>query len=193
LRVVEEKKFTPLGGTNIVKVDVRIISATNRDLEKMVTAGTFRRDIYYRLNVVKLEIPPLRDRPEDIPILIQHFINQFNKKNYRNIEGVSINYLEILKNYEFPGNARELENIIEHAFVMCRGNKIRRNHLPSYLLKPPIKPESPIKPIEQLFNQMEKETILKVLDRHHGNRSAAANELGMHRTTLWRKLRRMGI
>jgi transcriptional regulator with PAS, ATPase and Fis domain len=193
LRVVEEKKFTPLGGTNIVKVDVRIISATNRDLEQMIIAGTFRRDIYYRLNVVKLEIPPLRDRPEDIPILIQHFINQFNKKNYRNIEGVSINYLEILENYEFPGNARELENIIEHAFVMCRGNKIRRDHLPSYLLKPPIKPESPIKPIEQLFNQMEKETILKVLDRHHGNRSAAAIELGMHRTTLWRKLRRMGI
>jgi PAS domain S-box-containing protein len=193
LRVVEEKEFTPLGGTDVVKVDVRIISATNRDLEQMVAAGTFRRDLYYRLNVVKLEIPPLRDRPEDISILIEHFINQFNKKNYRNIEGVSTSYLEVLKKYDFPGNVRELENIIEHAFVMCRGNKIRRDHLPSYLLRQSGKKKSPIKSIEHIFNKMEKETILKVLEKHRGNRSAAANELGMHRTTLWRKLRRMGI
>jgi len=193
LRVVEEKKFTPLGGTNVVKVDVRIISASNRELEHMVAAGTFRKDLFYRLNVVKLEIPPLRDRPEDIPILIKHFISQFNKKNYRNIEGVSTNYLEVLKNYGFPGNVRELENIIEHAFVMCRGNKIRRDHLPSYLLRSSNKKESPIKSIEHAFNQMEKEAIIKVLERHQGNRSAAADELGMHRTTLWRKLRRMGI
>jgi len=193
LRVVEERKFTPLGGTNVVKVDVRIISASNRELEHMVAAGTFRRDLFYRLNVVKLEVPPLRDRPEDIPILIKHFISQFNKKNYRTIEGVSTNYLEILKNYTFPGNVRELENIIEHAFVMCRGNKIRRDHLPSYLLRSSNKKESPIKSIEHAFNQMEKEAILKVLERHQGNRSAAADELGMHRTTLWRKLRRMGI
>jgi len=192
LRVVEEKKFTPLGGTNVVKVDVRIVSASNRELEHMVAAGTFRKDLFYRLNVVKLEIPPLLDRPEDIPILIKHFIGQFNKKNYRNIEGVSTNYLEILKKYTFPGNVRELENIIEHAFVMCRGNKIRRDHLPSYLLKSSKKKESPIKTIKHAFNQMEKEAILKVLERHQGNRSAAADELGMHRTTLWRKLRRMG-
>jgi transcriptional regulator with PAS, ATPase and Fis domain len=193
LRVVEEKKFTPLGGTDVVKVDVRIVSASNRDLEHMVAAGTFRKDLFYRLNVVKLEVPPLRDRPEDIPILIKHFIGQFNKKNYRTIEGVSTNYLEILENYTFPGNVRELENIIEHAFVMCRGNKIRRDHLPSYLLKSSPRKESPIRSIEHAFNQMEKETILKVLERHQGNRSAAADELGMHRTTLWRKLRRMGI
>jgi len=192
LRVVEEKKFTPLGGTNVVKVDVRIVSASNRELEHMVAAGTFRKDLFYRLNVVKLEIPPLLDRPEDIPILIKHFIGQFNKKNYRNIEGVSTNYLEILKKYTFPGNVRELENIIEHAFVMCRGNKIRRDHLPSYLFKSSKKKESPIKTIKHAFNQMEKEAILKVLERHQGNRSAAADELGMHRTTLWRKLRRMG-
>jgi transcriptional regulator with PAS, ATPase and Fis domain len=159
----------------------------------MVAAGTFRKDLFYRLNVVKLEIPPLRDRPGDIPLLIKHFINQFNKKNYRAIEGVSTNYLEILTNYSFPGNVRELENIIEHAFVMCRGNKIRRDHLPSYLLKPSSKRESPLRGIEHAFGQMERETILKVLERHQGNRSAAAEELGMHRTTLWRKLRRMGI
>ena len=193
LRVVEEKAFTPLGGTQLVKVDVRIISASNCDLEQMVTVGTFRRDLYYRLNVVKLEIPPLRERPEDIPILIQHFINQFNKKTFRNIEGVSTNYLEVLKNYKFPGNVRELENIIEHAFVMCRGNTIRRNHLPSYLSRTPQNQESPMGSVERLFNQMEKETILKVLAKHKGNRSTAADELGMHRTTLWRKLRRMEL
>lgn len=193
LRVVEEKAFTPLGGTHVVKVDVRIISASNRDLEQMVTVGTFRRDLYYRLNVVKLEIPPLRERPEDIPILIQHFINQFNKKTFRNIEGVSTNYLEVLKNYKFPGNVRELENIIEHAFVMCRGNTIRRNHLPSYLSQTPQNQESPMGSVERLFNQMEKETILKVLAKHKGIRSTAAGELGMHRTTLWRKLRRMEL
>ena len=193
LRVVEEKAFTPLGGTQVVKVDVRIISASNRNLEQMVTVGTFRRDLYYRLNVVKLEIPPLRERPEDIPILIQHFINQFNKKTFRNIEGVSTNYLEILKNYKFPGNVRELENIIEHAFVMCRGNTIRRNHLPSYLSRAPQNQESPMGSVERLFNQMEKETILKMLAKHKGNRSTAAGELGMHRTTLWRKLRRMEL
>lgn len=193
LRVVEEKAFTPLGGTHVVKVDVRIISASNRDLEHMVTVGTFRRDLYYRFNVVKLEIPPLRERPEDIPILIQHFINQFNKKTFRNIEGVSTNYLEVLKNYKFPGNVRELENIIEHAFVMCRGNTIRRNHLPSYLSRTPQNQENPLGSVERLFNQMERETILKVLAKHKGNRSTAAGELGMHRTTLWRKLRRMEL
>lgn len=193
LRVVEEKSFTPLGGTHVVKVDVRIISASNRDLEQMVTAGTFRRDLYYRLNVVKLEIPPLRERPEDIPILIQHFISQFNRKTFRNIEGVSTNYLEILKNYKFPGNVRELENIIEHAFVMCRGNTIRRNHLPSYLSRAPQNQENPMGSVERIFNQMEKETILKVLAKHKGNRSTAAGELGMHRTTLWRKLRRIAL
>jgi transcriptional regulator with PAS, ATPase and Fis domain len=182
-----------LGGTHVVKVDVRIISASNRDLEHMVTVGTFRRDLYYRLNVVKLEIPPLRERPEDIPILIQHFINQFNKKTFRNIEGVSTNYLEVLKNYKFPGNVRELENIIEHAFVMCRGNTIRRNHLPSYLSRTSQNQENPMGSVERLFNQMEKETILKVLAKHKGNRSTAAGELGMHRITLWRKLRRMEL
>jgi len=193
LRAVEEKAITPLGGTHAEKVDVRIISASNRDLEQMVNLGTFRRDLYYRLNVVKIEIPPLRDRPEDIPILVKHFINQFNQKTFRNIEGVSANYLEVLKNYHFPGNVRELENIIEHAFVMCRGNIIRRNHLPAYLSRVSQHQENPLSSVEQIFNQMEKETILKVLTKHRGNRTAAAKELGMHRTTLWRKLRQMKL
>jgi len=193
LRVVQEREFTPLGGTDVIKVDTRIISATNRDLEQMVTEGSFRRDLYYRLNVVKLEIPPLRERPEDIPMLVQHFINQFNQRTYRNIEGVSTNYLEILTAYDFPGNVRELENIIEHAFVMCRGNRIRKDHLPSYLISPQKPTENPLKSVEQVYSQMERETILKVLQKHRGNRSKAAVELGMHRTTLWRKLRRIGI
>ncbi len=105
--------------------------------------------------------------------MIRHFINQFNKKTFRNIEGVSTNYLEVLKNYKFPGNVRELENIIEHAFVMCRGNTIRRNHLPSYLSRTPQNQENPMGSVERLFNQMEKETILKVLAKHKGNRSTA--------------------
>jgi len=122
LRVVQDKEFVPLGGSKTVKVDVRVISATNRNLEQLVREGRFRQDLYYRLNVIKLELPSLQERQEDIPLLVDHFIKKFNQKNQRCIEKLSRNAMEILIQYNFPGNIRELENILEHAYIMCKGN-----------------------------------------------------------------------
>ncbi len=192
LRAVQDKEFVPLGGTGTVKVDVRIISATNRNLEQLVKEGRFRQDLYYRLNVIKLEIPNLSERPEDIPLLVNHFIKKFNQKNQRNIERVSPDTMEILLQYDFPGNVRELENILEHAYVLCKGNIISKNFLPSYIMGI----ESELERLDtgsNLINKIETETILSALKRHNWNKIKAADELGIHRSTLWRKLKKMGL
>lgn len=192
LRAVQDGEFIPLGGTRATKVDVRIISATNRNLEELVSKELFRRDLYYRLNVVRIHIPPLRERSEDIPILVRHLIERFRKKTGRPIEGISWDAMEVLQHYDFPGNVRELENIIEHAFIMCKERTIKRHHLPSYLFGL----EEEIALMEggsHTIQDLESRTILDALRRHGGNKMKAAKELGIHRTTLWRKLKRMGI
>lgn len=190
LRAVQDGEFIPLGGTHPVRVDVRIISATNQNLEDLVQGQRFRRDLYYRLNVVKIQLPPLRERPEDIPLLTRHLIRKFQAKTGAAIEGISANAMEALQRYDFPGNVRELENIIEHAFIMCKEGTIRRQHLPSYIFGLERELDQ-FAEREGRMREVETRTILDVLNKHHGNKVRASRELGIHRTTLWRKLRRM--
>jgi len=192
LRVIEEKEFIPLGGTNSVKVDVRLIAASNQNLEELVQKGTFREDLYYRLNIIKINLPPLYERKEDIPLLIEHFIARLNAIKGKSIQGVSDEVMSILMNYNFPGNIRELENIIEHVYVLCRGNIIETRHLPLELVNKKVgfntvHPDlNPLKSKEALI-------IKEVLDKHKGNRILAARELGIGRSTLWRKIKRFGL
>jgi len=187
LRVLEGKEFEPLGGTTTIKADVRVVTATNKNLQKLVTRGQFRDDLYYRLNVVKIDLPSLKERGTDIPLLIEHFIRTFNKKIGKEITGVSEEVLNILMNYTYPGNIRELENIIEHAFILCKGTHILKEHLPRYLYNHKA-PASEKKSIRKL----EEEHIMHILNTCGGNMTKAARELGINRSTLWRKLKRMG-
>jgi len=190
MRVLEEKEYESLGAAKTVKADVRIIVATNKDLPSLVEAGEFREDLYYRLNVVKIELPPLKERREDIPLLIDHFVNQFNLKMGKSITGVSDAVLSLLMRYEFPGNIRELENIIEHAFVLCKSNFIELEDLPTDLLKMKQNyPKQTALPLESA----EAETIQRTLEKYDGNRLKTAQELGIDRTTLWRKMKKYGL
>ncbi|MCP4705697.1 MAG: PAS domain-containing protein [candidate division Zixibacteria bacterium] len=188
LRVLNNGEYRPLGSTKSYHTNARIISATNTNLETAIDNGRFREDLYYRINVVDLDIPPLRQRPEDIPILVNHFIKIFRKKSRKNIERLSPDALAVIRQHPLPGNVRELENAIEHAFVMCHSSEIKTEHLPQHIISKSI-------PANGHFSrkQNEKDIILEVLRRHHGNKAKAAKELGMHRSTLWRKLKIMGI
>ncbi|MGD0919266.1 MAG: sigma 54-interacting transcriptional regulator [Thermodesulfobacteriota bacterium] len=194
LRVLQEREYEPLGSTSPRKTDVRIIAATNRDLSKLVNEGKFRDDLFYRLNVVKIELPPLSKRREDIPLLIDAFVQKFNAKMGKQIMGVSDQALRLLLKYDYPGNVRELENIIEHAFVLCGGNRIDMDCLPRELTMRqeetnsfvPLKEEHPL-------GRAEAEVVKRTLEKHKGNRIKAAQELGISRATLWRKVKRYGL
>lgn len=192
LRVLQEKIYEPLGATESVKTDVRIITATNKNLDELVSSGQFRQDLFYRINVVRLKLPPLRERKEDIPMLVEHFISRFNSVHDRNIGGATNEVLGILLSYDFPGNIRELENIVEHCFVLCGGEIIERKHLPGYLKE--RAGEGSIGISEGMtLEEMEKVVITDALRRTEGNKSGAARQLGIHKTTLLRKLRKYGI
>lgn len=195
LRVIQEKEYEPLGGVATVKANVRIIAATNKNLAECVKNGSFREDLFYRLNVVKIELPPLHRRKEDLPLLIRHFIEMFNDLKGKEIEGVSDDVLDILMRYDFPGNVRELENIIEYAFILCRGYVIEPRHLPTELQQLISPTGSPLPPKNQTlpFDQAEKETIIAALQKHDGNRSKTAEYLGINKSTLWRKMKKYGI
>ncbi|MBN2209420.1 MAG: sigma 54-interacting transcriptional regulator [Candidatus Coatesbacteria bacterium] len=190
LRVLQERTYEPLGSTQTVKADVRIIAATNRDMSKLVQNGQFRQDLYYRVNVVNLEIPPLRERKEDIPLLIGHFITRFNRLRGKSIASISPDALSILLGFNFPGNVRELENVIEHCFVLCRDSVIKPQHLPAYLR--PKHPPTPL-PYSGTLQDVEARLIVEALERNEGSRLAAARDLGIHKTTLWRKMKRLGL
>ena len=188
LRVLEDHTFEPLGATAPVHVDVRVIAATHRDLARLVEAGTFRRDLYYRINVVRLQLPPLRERTDDIPLLVDHFIQRFNRLRGKDITGLSPEAMAALMGHDYPGNVRELEHIIEHAFVLCPGGQIEVSHLPEYL-RPPVAAAPQVDSLEEL----EARFLLEALRRHDFNRQATAKALGIHKTTLWRKIRRLGL
>ena len=188
LRVLNNGEYQPLGSTKTMHADARILAATNADLEACIAAGTFREDLYFRINVVGLRIPPLRERPADIPILVDHFVKQFRRKTRKPIRRVAPETLAMLRRYAFPGNVRELENAVEHAFVMCHGEEILPQHLPAAIGR-----EGAAVARVTSEKQSEREEILEALSRHHGNRSKAARELGIHRTTLWRKARMYGF
>jgi len=191
LRVLQEKEYEPLGSTSPKRTDVRIIAATNKDLSKLVNEGKFRDDLYYRLNVVKIDLPPLSQRREDIPLLIDAFIRKFNAKTGKNILGVSERVLRLLLRYDFPGNVRELENIIEHAFVLCEKDRIDLDCLPKEIIEGQMEKASSL-PLEEEspFEKAEAEVIEKALKKYGGNRIKTAKELGIGRTTLWRKIRK---
>jgi len=192
LRVLQEQVYEPLGAVEPVRADVRVIAATHRDLEELVKNGSFREDLFYRINVMRLELPTLRERREDIPLLIDHFIGRFNRLQEKDIVGVSDEVLALLMNHGFPGNARELENIIEHAFVLCRSSIIELQHLPPELVRGRRAMELAVRPGVTL-RSLESLHIADALRRSNGNRSAAAKELGIHPSTLFRKIKDLGI
>jgi PAS domain S-box-containing protein len=193
LRVLEQKEYEPLGSNLTERANVRIVAATHRDLASLVEQGDFREDLFYRLNVMKLEIPPLRDRREDIPLLIDHFIGKLNKKTGKQIRSVSKGAMRLMLEHSYPGNVRELENIIEHAFILCKGIEIKVTHLPRYLLVSAGSGLSRESIGIQRLEDLEKGVILDALERHKGDRGRAAEELGVHRSTLWRKMKKHGI
>ena len=188
LRYVQERVYEPLGGTSHVKSNVRIIAATNRILIDEVGKGKFREDLYYRINVINISIPPLSARKEDIPLLVHHFIKKYNILKSGNIEGVTDEVMNILMDYAFPGNVRELENIIEHAFVLCREAYITRNHLPQQFRNAAEVPGESL-----TLDDMEKYYIKRALERNAGNRAETARDLGIDASTLWRKMKKFGI
>ena len=190
LRVLQDKVFEPLGGVQSIKADVRILAATNRDLATLVQEGRFRTDLYYRINVFRMELPPLRERMEDIPLLVNHFVAKLSSLKGKEISGVTPEALAILMKYDYPGNVRELENIIEHAFVLSPGGMIQAQHLPGELQP---RPSTAQRETLDLLGEYEKELILDALRRNQWNRLRAAQELGIHKTTLFRKIRKLGI
>lgn len=197
LRVLEEREFQPLGATKGERVNVRILAATNRDLEALVAEGTFRRDLFYRINVVRLELPPLRARREDIPLLVERFIGRMNRLRGRTVAGLEPEALARLMAHDFPGNIRELENIIEHGFILCTGERIGLHHLPANLQAPAAAtlpaPTAEPPDLRAVCAASEEEAIRAALERTNYNRLAAARELGMHKSTLFRKLKKLNL
>ena len=197
LRVLEQKEYEPLGSNKTERVDVRIIAATNRDLMEMMHRREFREDLFFRINVIRLTIPPLRERREDIPLLLDHFLERINLKQSKQIKKVSSPALKTLFDYDFPGNVRELENIIEHAAILTKGIEIQSRHLPSYLRRrhelSPALPSIPEGEDMSVLDNVERDLIVRALERHRGRTAAAARDLGVHRSTLWRKIKRYGI
>jgi PAS domain S-box-containing protein len=195
LRVLQEREYEPLGATSTVKANVRVIAATNRSLIEQVARGSFREDLYYRLNVVKIVLPPLAERREDIPLLTAHFIRQLNAEQGKQVESISEEALAVLMQHSFPGNVRELQNIIEHAFVLCHGKRIELDCLPAELVDggpsgpPPPSPAGSANPLLEA----EANTILRTLRKHDGHRARTAAELGIDKTTLWRKMKKYAI
>jgi len=189
LRVLEEKEVRRLGDTNSYPIDVRIISSSNRNIKSTIQEGRFREDLYYRLNVIDIQLPPLRERKEDIPLLIQHFITKFSNEFKKNISGVSKDALKLLLNYSWPGNVRELENIIQRAITLSQHEVILPDDLPASIIH---KTDEKLfeKAMEEKFtlDQLEKEYIKRVLIETGGNKSKAAERLGLDRKTLYRKL-----
>lgn len=193
LRVLQERVYEPLGSVTPVKANVRVIAATNRDLRALVNEGKFRDDLFYRLNVIRLRLPELRERRQDIPLLVERFISRFNRLQNKKIIGLSEDALAVLMKHEYPGNVRELENIIEHAFVLCSGGLIQKCHLP-----PEVTGEEPSAGAEPLrhrltLKELEAIHIAEAVRRHGGNRNTAAEELGIDPSTLFRKVKSLGI
>jgi PAS domain S-box-containing protein len=192
LRVLQNQMYQPLGATAPVQANVRILAATNRDLTDLVKNGVFRQDLFYRINVVRLDLPPLRERKEDIPMLVKHFIGRFNRLRGRSVTGVSQEVLSLLMFHDYPGNIRELENIIEHAFVLCNEGQIEIHCLPENLRI--TRPRPTVHgTMGEAVKSVEAQMILDALDRNRNNRLSTARELGIHKSTLFRKIKALGI
>lgn len=196
LRVLEEKEFYPLGSRHTMKVDVRIISATNRGLENLVAKRRFREDLFYRLNVLRIALPPLKDRRPDLPLLISHILRRLCAARAVPAPSIAQDAMKRLLAYDYPGNVRQLENILEHALTTCRGDTVRMDHLPEYLHQKAHHPPSSgdgLTAVRETATHQERQTILAALARCGGHRGKAAAALGMARTTLWRKMKKLGL
>ena len=205
LRVLQEHEFVPLGGVKPVKADIRVIAASNKNLADMVSRKKFREDLFYRINVIEIKLPPLRERMEDIPLLVKRFITRLNRIHGKSVQDVDKRVTQVLMHHHFPGNIRELENIIEHAFVLCASGNIELEHLPTYLQTSPSTYPPEGSTLENLsmaytdnntaysIKSAEIKTIINVLKKNNYNRQAAAKELGIHKSTLFRKIKKFNL
>jgi PAS domain S-box-containing protein len=194
LRILQEGEFERVGSSKTIKVNVRIIAATNKNLEDEVRKGNFRNDLYYRLNVFRINIPSLRERKEDIPLLVDHFIKKVSKKMpHKNLLGIEAEALSKLMSYDYPGNIRELENIVEHGAIRARGSYIKLSDLPLPLIPFRIDTETKLHQIQIPLQNLEKELITKTLEDSRWKISKAAQKLGVSRVTLWRKMKEYGL
>jgi transcriptional regulator with PAS, ATPase and Fis domain len=197
LRVLQDKVYEPLGSTKSQRADVRIIASTNKNLEELVQRGLFREDLYYRINIVKLTLPPLRKRKEDVPLLVEHFINKFNNLRGKEIRGISPDAMKILMSCDFPGNIRELENVIEYATLICRNDLVGTEHLPENIHRKPIaaRREDSEESIarECSLEDLERDFIYRVLRKNRWSRKLTAAQMGIHPTTLWRRIKRLNL
>ncbi len=192
LRVLQEKTYEPLGSSKPVKTDARILAATNLDLVEQVKQGCFREDLYYRINVVRVDLPPLRQRKEDIPLLVDHFVSRFNRLQDKQIHGADPHSMELLMAHDWPGNVRELENVIEHAFVLCADGYVLPRHLPP-AFSGRARRAGGHSTLQAAVRATEEAAILDALARNGDNRDAAARDLGIHRSTLFRKVKELDI
>jgi len=193
LHLIQEKEFERLGDIKSRKVNIRIIAATNRDLQEMIKEGKFREDLYYRLKVISIKIPPLRERKEDIPYLINYFLEKYSKEYNRRIKGISPEAMKVLLEYDYYGNIRELENIIERAIIICSSGYIQLSDLPEEIQYNKLKQTTKTIQTQTNFRLLNRETILEALKETNGNKTLAAKLLGVHRTTLWRKIKELNI
>jgi len=190
LRVLQEKTYEPLGATESIKHNVRIIAATNKDLKELVRQGRFREDLFYRIHVFKISLPPLRERMEDIPLLVEHFINYFNVLQKKNIAGISDEAMSVLMTYAYPGNVRELANLIERAFILCKSGLIEKAHLPESLFSGAA---GSVENRPPSLKEMESACLINALRQNNWNRLKTAQQLGMHKSTLYRKIKSLGL
>lgn len=192
LRVLQERTYEPLGSVESRRVDARVIAATNRSLVDLMGQGLFRQDLYYRINVVRIEVPPLRKRKEDLPLLVDHFVGHFKKLRNKDITAMTPEAMAMLAQYDFPGNVRELENLVEYCFIRCTGGLIQAAHLPDHI-RQAYPGGDASEPGARNLKDAEKVLILQVLKAHNWHRKAAAKALGMHPSTLFRKIRALGM
>jgi PAS domain S-box-containing protein len=191
LRVLQERTFEPLGSSRTESTDARVIVATNRNLTELIRAGGFREDLYYRINVIRLELPPLRERKDDLPLLVEQFIRRLNRIQGRTVTGIGTEALSLLMAHDWPGNIRELENCIERAFVLCGEGRIDIDHLPDELTL--LAPRGHFGEARAMHDMLDRQAIHAALERNDFNRLAAARELGIHKTTLFRRMKRLGM
>ncbi|HYS15642.1 MAG TPA: sigma 54-interacting transcriptional regulator, partial [Candidatus Binatia bacterium] len=191
-RVLQEKEIRPVGSTKTHTVSVRMIAATNKNLETVVQNGGFRQDLFYRLNVVRIVVPPLRERKSDIPALLAYFLRRFNERFRRDVKGIAPEAMTALTAYDFPGNVRELENLLERAFALGARDEIERTSLPDLTTKPDAPPAAVVDTLPTL-DQAERDLIARALDRFRNDKEQAARALGLTVRTLYRRIKKFGL
>jgi DNA-binding NtrC family response regulator len=195
LRVLQDFEFEQVGGSKTFRVDSRVILATNEELSRLVAEGRFRQDLYYRVNVINIELPSLRDRISDIPLLAKHFLARVCEDSGKKVRGYSDEALRAMQAYRWPGNVRELQNVVERAVLLGKSDTVRVEDLPPVLLAASPMPIEPLgsRTLKQALEAPERQIILEVLESHHWNRQLTAEQLGINRTTLYKKMKRLGL